>query len=351
MRKQINLTINGNASEDTAQLITSYIQEFMDSPYRLNRVLFPFSFKKAHLSFYPLSKNLRMVASEISRNLEFGASTKLSNKARRGEPKYVKKVLGWTSWYPWIWSRTRDGANLKNSKAWFMYFNFPEKSTFKYTRAKYLKTASDEVRTLARIGIVVSVLGTLFQLPDRIMQDIRRILPNNLEIPNALTIGVHIRRGENISIDGATVRNGFTNINPNEYFEEVKKVCQKLETKRIFLCTDSTEIRDLAKKEFGTFELLIPNYDASNFYRPINSSEISLETIWANDPELMSFYAITAIADLFALSRCDYIIGTHSVSEFSKTAWYLAMHHKKKFVPFSSLTGNLDLLKSDSIYL
>ena len=351
MRNQINLKINGSASQDTAQLITSYIQEFIDSPYRLNRVLFPFSLKKAHLSFYPLSKNLRMVASEISRNLEFGASTKLSNKARRGEPKHVKKILGWTSWYPWIWSRSRDGAKLKNSKAWFLYFNFPEKSTFKYNRAKYLKTGSDEDRTLARIGIVVSVIGTLFQLPDRIMQDIRRILPNDLEISDVRTVGVHIRRGENISIDGATLRNGFTSINPNEYFDEVKKVCKELETNRIFLCTDSTEIRDLAIKELGIFELLIPNYDASNFYRPINSSEISLETIWANDPELMNFYAVTAIADLYALSRCDYIIGTHSVSEFSKTAWYLAMHHKKRFVPFSSLTGNLDLSKSDSIYL
>lgn len=350
MKQSTDYLVDGNPTSYSASRITYYIKEYRSSPYRMSLLPRLFSYRSAKLSFYPLSKNLRMIASVFSRNLERGARTRISNRAKRGESKFVKTVLGWNSWHPWVWSRKLNSRKIKNAEAWKEFFSLPKISPLDLLKTKRIKNLTQNDLKFAQIGIVVSVLRALFNINNFYMERILEKLPT-LHNDSTPIIGVHVRRGENVSSDNQAIRNGFTPIEVLEYFETAKKVCKSVDSKKIYLASDALEVRNLAIEYFKDYELLYADYDPIEFIRPVNSDEISLETILANDPTITDFYAITALTDLYALSQCDFIICTVSISEFSKTAWYLAMARKGEFVPFCSLSGPLDLRKTDSIYL
>lgn len=305
---------------------------------------------RAQLSFYPISKNIRMISSIVAKNLAQGKNTKFSKKAKKGEEKFAKQFLGWKSWYPWIWTRWVSN-NLSNLESWNVYFNFSRTNThIKGKKLKVLRTNPVE-KTYARLGIYVFAVSKVFQLNESTKNEIVKMLPKEFFESKEKIIGIHVRRGENISEKNDIQREGFIYVELSSYWEEIRKVSKQLNTKKIYLSTDSFEVIKYAKKELKELEVMYSDIDRDNFFRPTSTEQVSLETIIANNHQMAKFYSFTSIADLYALSKCDYIIGTISISEFSKTAWYLAMADKNSYIPFSSLSGPLDLDKSDSVYL
>jgi hypothetical protein len=291
-----------------------------------------------------------MIASIVAENLANGKNTKFSKRAKKGEDKFVKQFLKWKSWYPWIWTRWANN-NLSNLESWNIYFNFlPTNKHLKGQSLKVLRVNQIE-KTYAKMGIYVFAISKVFQLNENTKKEIVKIIPKDFFVTNDKIIGVHVRRGENISGKNDIRREGFIYFDLLIYFNEIKKVSNQLKTKSIYLSTDSLEVIEYAQKELRDFTVMYSDIDRDSFFRPTSTEQVSLETIIANDSQMAKFYSFTSIADLYALSKCDYIIGTISISEFSKTAWYLAMAEKKSFVPFSSISGPLDLDKSDSVYL
>jgi len=343
--------IYGGMDNPSSDKISYYITKYRKKPYLLSRKNINIYKPRAQLSFYPISKNIRMISSIVAENLAKGHSTKFSKKAKRGEEKFVRQFLGWKTWYPWIWTRWVSNNKLSNLESWSIYFHFSYKNTrIKKQKLEILKVNQLE-KIYAKIGIYVFAVSKVFQLNESTKNEIIKIIPNEFFNLNEKVIGVHVRRGENISGENNIKREGFVFFDLSIYFNEIRKVSQQLNTKKIYLCTDSSEVIKFAKAELKEYKLLYSNIDRDRFFRPTSTEQVSLETLIANNSQMAKFYSITSIADLYALSKCDYIIGTVSISEFSKTAWYLAMAEKNSFVPFSSISGPLDLNKSDSVYL
>jgi hypothetical protein len=95
---------------------------------------------------------------------------------------------------------------------------------------------------------------------------------------------------------------------------------------------------------------MVNTFDREYFFRVDFNSVEDVETYIAKNPDKCDFYALSGVSDLFMLSKALGLVCTIN-SEFSKTAWYLAMATQKKFVEFKSLTVPLDLEERDSIYL
>lgn len=351
MHKKTNENmIYGRDNELPAIRISYYITKYRNEPYLLSDKIITCYRFRAQLSFYPISKNIRMISSVVAENLTNGKNTKFSKKAKKGEAKFVKQFLKWNSWYPWIWTRWANN-NLSNLGSWSVYFHFSRTNAhLKGQKLKVLKVNRTE-KTYAKIGIYVFAISKVFQLNESTKKEIVKIIPKEFFISKEKIIGVHVRRGENISEKNDIQREGFTYFDLSIYFNEIKKVSEQIKTKKIYLSTDSLEVIEYAQEELKEYTVMYSDINRNGFFRPTSTEQVSLETIIANDSQMAKFYSLTSIADLYALSKCDYIVGTISISEFSKTAWYLAMADKNRFVPFSSISGPLDLDKSDSVYL
>lgn len=343
--------IHGGLNNSSSNKISYYIKKYKNNPYRLNHKSIDIFKSQAQLSFYPISKNIRMISSIVAENLAKGKITKFSKKAKKGEAKFVKHFLGWQSWYPWIWTRWASNNKLSNLESWSIFFDFTADRNYAKKQKREVLKLNQLEKIYAKIGIYVFAIGKVFQLNELTKKEVLKIIPNEFFNLNSKVIGVHIRRGENVSGENDIKREGFIFFDLSVYFNEIRKVSKQLNTKKIYLCTDSTEVINFAKAELKEYTLFYSNIDRDKFFRPTSTAQISLETLVANDTQMAKFYSITSIADLYALSKCDYIVGTISISEFSKTAWYLAMAEKNSFVPFSSISGPLDLNKSDSVYL
>ena len=118
--------------------INNSFDGYYSDPFILKKRLMRFIPRKGRLYFYPISKNLRMLASSYSKAIAEGSTFRISNQPRRGEVSFVKNTLGWNSWFPWIWVRhLQEDANPLSS-AWQAYFD----SNFSLEKFRGKKTQS-----------------------------------------------------------------------------------------------------------------------------------------------------------------------------------------------------------------
>jgi hypothetical protein len=346
--KEINMTLclHGKPTETIALEIDRCIKDYFNAP---KKILSSGKSKKAALTFYPLSKNLRVIASTIASNLEFGAPTKLSYFPRKGEYFFVKRNLGWRNWYPWIYVRNAKDETMNNKIAWSKYFVFPDSSRFpkvEYFESNKLNT---EEMIIRKIAIKVYAMSLVFEFSDEFKARIAEVTPVTLE-DRLEYVGVHIRRGDVISVDGRWSRNDWPIIPVEEFAKSAMLMAESFGTKNIFLATDSFETVEQFRSYCYGYNVMVNTFDREYFFRVDFNSVEDVETYIAKNPDKCDFYALSGVSDLFMLSKALGLVCTIN-SEFSKTAWYLAMATQKKFVEFKSLTVPLDLEERDSIYL
>jgi len=284
-----------------------------------------------------------MLATQYSSALEMGVKFSISNRPRRGEKSFVSRSLGWKSWFPWIWIRHLDLGPSSLGDSWKVYFD----SNFDFVRgAKKLKCINRKYLPMeylaAKFVIYTHALSKLFILSNYSKDYIDSVI--DAELFESSYIALHIRRGENVSHDGSWIRPGFTYVSLDEYLSAIENLSNLLNTRRIFLSCDSNSDFEIINSKLCTeYQVFSSRIDRARFYRPKPGQIEDVETWCQKNTDEIPFYALSGIADLFAMSKSVGMVGNIGSSEFAKTAWLLACANHKRFIPFKSLGSDLDL--------
>ena len=312
--------------------MNDYLLEFNVRPYYFKNTLK--KGKLAKLSFDPISKNIRFLSSAVAINWLSNKSTKFSNKARNGEDKFVKNQYGWESWYPWIYAR-QDCINVNNLDAWKLYFSSFSDGYVENNQSTQLNTKPDESEKLKyTFPAVVSAMNKIFKFS----LNARKEVNSNYfcDMPSDPVIGLHIRRGEIISEDESWTRPGTPSFNIGDHVHAVRVMSEKLGTNKVFVATDSNSTIEKIKEMLPDFEVFTSNTDRNHFYR-IKPGEIyDMQNYIYSNPREASFYVHSSLSDLKYLSQCQGLVGKFS-SEFTFTAWLLAIGVQNKMIPFFDL--------------
>jgi len=278
-----------------------------------------------------------MLATSYSKSIAGGTSFRISNRPRRGEINFVKSVLGWSSWYPWIWVRHLQQEAMPLSRAWQTYFESDfSMRKFRGKRFRVRKCLEPLDVLASRFVLYCEALSRLFILSNYSKAYVSSNL--NLELLELPFIALHIRRGENVSKDGSWIRPGFTFVSLEEYVRSINELATNLEINRIYLACDSVSDMDEVKLRLENhYEIFSLNLDRSRFVRHVQGHIEDVETWCQRNNNEIPFYTLSGIAELFAFSNSSGIVGSIGSSEFAKTGWLLACSRKRRLVPFVSL--------------
>jgi hypothetical protein len=300
-----------------------------------------------YLSFYPLAKNIRFLSSYFCYNIINGKNPKLSESPRPGEIEFWKEKTKENDWHPWLWGRY-----------------FENKNSVKEILENILQPIDDivDISTLdinyknkiqnvhvTKFLLYLSCLGHIFRLNKNFENE---IIKNyfNYKWPTENVCGLQIRRGEIVSKN--SIWSGRKVYSVEEYMTETKKLCSILNTKNIFVSTDSIETIDYLKENYSEYNFYYNNYDRNLFIRYSEnwSKEFidspSLELQISKKPHLIKHYTESCISDLICLSNCQGYVGGMSMSEYGICGWFLQMAKQQKITPYYNLEGTFDLDKN-----
>ena len=324
------------------EIINRTFHDYDSNPYLINRRILRFVSRKGRLSFYPLSKNLRMLATSYSKSLGEGTSFRISNRPRRGEEKFVRSALGWESWFPWVWVRHLQEDPRHLSGAWLTYFDSTLSGADTSTgRKRVLRNLKPIELVASKFVLYCEALSRLFKLS----QYSKAYVSSNLDIELLRTpfLALHIRRGENVSIDNTWIRPGFTFVSIEEYLDSVDILAAKLQLNRIYLACDSAlDMNEVKQRLQGRYEIFYLDLDRSRFVRHTQGHIEDVETWCQKNHSDIPFYTLSGIAELYAFSNCSGFVGSIGSSEFAKTGWLLACSKSRKVVPYISLGSTFD---------
>jgi hypothetical protein len=324
--------------------MNNHLLEFNARPYYFMNTLK--KGKLAKLSFDPISKNIRFLSSAVAINWLSNKSTKFSKKARDGEAKFVKNQYGWESWYPWLYAR-QNSFDINNLDAWKLFFTSFSNGEVENNQSTQLKIKSDKSDELKYIfPAVISALNRIFKITFNSENEINSSY--FCAMPSDPVIGLHIRRGEIISEDESWTRPGTPVFSIDDHVHAVRMMSEKLSTNKVFVATDSNSTIEKIVEKLPNFEVFTSNTDRNNFYR-IKPGEIyDMQNYIYSNPEKASFYVHSSISDLKYLSQCHGLVGKFS-SEFTFTAWLLAIGIQNKMIPFVDLHGDQTEINYDRI--
>jgi hypothetical protein len=318
--------------------------EFNAKPYYFKNTLR--KRKLAKLSFDPISKNIRFLSSTVAINWLSNKSTKFSNKARNGEERFVKNQYGWENWYPWIYAR-QNSTNVNNLDAWRLFFTSFSDGHVENNQSTQLNIKRDKSEMLKyTFPAVVSAINTIF----KISLNVRKEINSNYfcAMPSDPVIGLHMRRGEIISEDESWTRPGTPVFSIDDHAHAVRMMSEKLGTNKVFVATDSNSTIEKIVEKLPDFEVFTSNTDRNNFYRIKPGEIFDMQNYIYSNPEKASFYVHSSISDLKYLSQCQGLVGKFS-SEFTFTAWLLAIGVQNKMIPFCDLHGDQTEFNYDRI--
>lgn len=183
---------------------------------------------------------------------------------------------------------------------------------------------------------VVSAINRVFQISLNVENEISQNY--FCAMPSDPVIGLHIRRGEIISEDESWTRPGTPVFSIDEHAQGVRVMSEKLNTNKVFVATDSNQTLEKISEKLPDFEVFTSNTNRNNFYR-IKPGEIyDMQNYIYSNPSKASFYVHSSVSDLKYLSQCQGLVGKFS-SEFTFTAWLLAIGVQNKMIPFFDLYG------------
>lgn len=288
---------------------------------------------KAYLTYYPISKNILMLASNFYKekgkkeNFKFN----LRNYAREGEVLHLKRGghdLG-TPWHPWLWSRIERNKNINKTTGWELYFNDWESVNF----------TGDEVVDL---GLCCQ---SIFNLKDHMIKIINEEKRKIGWDKYKEVSGMHVRRGEvylkdNPKADWGVCRSYYT---IDEYMIALKKIS---DNKIVYLSSDSNETLKYLEENYKEYTFLTNTYDKNKFMLPKGNDKFkTIEGYCANNPDTIEFYVNTALIDLYFLGQCNKFVGTIKISCYSKIAYLLMCGNLKKRIDYYDMDKPNEELK------
>ena len=287
------------------------------------------------LSFYPIAKNIRIVASFMAKNILNEKKSFINNKARDGEEEYWIKDKQMKNWYPWLWARNRIDNNYKNYEGWNYYFN-------SFTKLNKIIPLNKEIlkppENLKLFFTYVSCVKYTFDLNQKYIKDINKFILDMKWPLNSKILAVQIRRGETCNNEGTISDRPYFTL--EQYIEKIDMMLEKNNYEYIYISTDSDEEIEIIKKKRINWNILYLPINRKNFFRLSGnsvSSLIDLEVNCSNNPEKIPFIVDTALYDLYFISKCQGYISTMSISHFSLLGWYLQIAEQEKITPYINM--------------
>jgi hypothetical protein len=311
--------------------------------------------KGVYLSFRPIGKNLRLLATAVRDNVDHHRKTFIRN----GGPPTEERALSMDGyqWCPWLWSRTAnygmqtEGERRDTAKAWNIFFQEPsststDEGTVSEPQVSRLKRTFGPFGSsyLERVLKNAASLTYLFSPVESVRLQVEA-WKEKIQWPKngEPVLGVHIRRGDAASsgIDGAlpqkATRKSFA---ITEYLDAMDVICRKYEIRHVYLATESLEEIERAKRLRPQYTFLYLEHDRSIF-PDIASSNKFIEYMAFDHPERVPALTMSAILDLCFFRECHAFIGTFN-SEFSILGWLLMVGARGHIVPHISLSKPME---------
>ena len=284
------------------------------------------------LSFYPIAKNLRFIASDVAQNSLSGRSTVISEQPRIGEEEFCRSKLGWSDWKPWVWM---PGAK-SNKQAILEILCNNRWDSIAVVNQRRITTNTLIPECLPKLVDHISALAAIFKPSSRILDSINQSCPSLENLKKS--IGVHIRRGDIQSRDGTWNRpDRHDQFGIEVYAKACREAAEMTGIGSVFVISDSDDAAEKLQDQLPDLSVFQNQIDRSKFFRQKHRQSIDLEEQVRNSPELADFYVTATVIDLFAIAKCKGFVGPLGSSEMARTAYYLQLANSSCYKPYVSV--------------
>lgn len=306
--------------------------------------------RDAHLTWWPIARNVRAVATHLYRNSRRGVQTVIVAGNEEEErllatPKYqqfLDPIDGRNLWKPWLWSRIPRGQLHNIGKdvddaelAWPLYFSDLNTLSPGFVRSPppRARPPGTSVKNRKILGIA-ACSRYAFRLSPEVQAAIDVWNDEMGWEPDRRVLGIHVRRGDAAADDlTQTTRESFS---LETYLAHADVLCDRYDIDTIYLSTESLAEVERAQALRPDYRFLYLRYDRGIFPR-IGEDDRFIEFQAFRDPSIIEPIVTSALADLYFLQRADAFIGTFS-SEFSMLAWLLCIGQKGYVMPYVNMS-------------
>lgn len=288
------------------------------------------------LSYFPVAKNIRWVATALCHNIERGRRTVVAAGNRREEEYLASQSR--PAWKPWLWSRI-SRAQLGNvgrdidekDLAWPTYFRSLSGASVSHIPTN--PPAPPPGGNTERILRMAACVNHTFQLNDHM----EALIANHrmgIGWEEEPTIGIHIRRG-----DAATEtleEQTRPSYSLDDYLVVADLMSERYGYRTIYLSTESESEIERAHELRPQYRILSQQHDR-DFFPRIGDTSVFIEDLAFSDPSVIEPIVNSAIVDLWFLQHCSAFIGTFN-SEFSMLGWLLCLGQNGSLVPYVNLS-------------
>ncbi len=293
---------------------------------------------KVPLSYHPIAKNIRQLATALHYATTLNRPLVIANENPREEKLFALQGRG--DWHPWLWGRIENARDLvkensgregrlSTAESWNLFFNdaVPAETSEKKSRPTSKTKIPAWQRNLLEMATCVA---ETFVVRDHVKHRIDEWEASMGFPADTAVLGIHIRRGDAASEN--LMKSTRNSVALDDYLTTADQLCSTYNINTIYLSTESKEEIDQARKSRPEYHILSLPHDRSVF--PVIEDESRfIEDLALDHPEVIGQIVYSALADLHFLSRCNAFIGTFN-SEFSMLAWLLCLGHHKHFVPY-----------------
>jgi len=289
----------------------------------------------AHLTFYPISKNLIKMTNQLHQSISNNARL-IFNKnefVSHSEISFYKKNFDNIEWHPWLWSRIPRRTD-NTSIGWELYFNeWNNNIIFSENKMLNLGKCANSIFNLNNFVI------------NYINNEINKFIFSKNNISDKKLIGIHIRRGDQKNISGENY-NIPKYIHIDKYIKYIKEFPPD-EYDFYISSEDNLNIFNILKDELPEYNFII-NSVCNNvvWSNPNIEGCIDIEGFCSRNPENIEHIVLSALLDLHILQRSHIFIGPIKHSAYSYIAYLLALG-KNENVSFIDLSTDISDLKNN----
>lgn len=301
---------------------------------------------EVYMSFYPIAKNVRFLASFMTQNILMNKRSIISNLARHGEDKFIIDIHK-NRWHPWIWSRGLVQGNYSNQEGWEQYFDSFSKKAQSFQIIGEIERPPDD--TFVFYLNLACILYT-HQFSEKYRNEINEYA-RQLKWPTTKVLALQIRRGEIASKKGEHIYDR-PYIPLENYIERTDLFLKNNpDFTHIYISTDSDEEIENIRMLRPQWNLIILPIDHSKFYR-CTGNNVDVEGYVMADISRIPFVTGTAMADMYFMGQCQGIVGTMTNSAFARLAFFLQMANQEMVVPYYDMNEKVfDFRERDMLLL
>jgi hypothetical protein len=314
--------------------------------------------REVHLTFFPIAKNVRLVATHLYRNSHRGLQTVIvpgnpeeeRRLAERGSQPRFGVARG--DWKPWLWSRIPRGqlesigTNTDDvEKGWPLYFRRIDAPSVDSPEPSGEPRPKRRPKRRVRNVLAMAQCNEFAFRPSPEVQCAIDAAKDAINwSPDRRVLGIHLRRGDAESRE---------HVELTAYLAQADVICRRYGIDTIYLSTESEVEIERAKALRPQYQFLYLRHDREVFPKK-EETDLFIETRAFQDPSIIEPIVESALVELFFLKTSDAFIGTFN-SEFSMLAWLLCIGDKGHLMPYVNMTptrtltatrGNLSFVPS-----